>query len=65
MGKKKEKKIQHYSSSQKILLVGEGNFSFSACLAKAFGSARNMVATCLHSKGKTDISFNLNPEKAC
>ncbi|XP_030967478.1 uncharacterized protein At4g26485-like [Quercus lobata] len=50
MGKKKEKKIQHYSSSQKILLVGEGNFSFSACLAKAFGSARNMVATCLHSK---------------
>ncbi|KAF3966938.1 hypothetical protein ACB098_11G055100 [Castanea mollissima] len=50
MGKKKAKKIQHYSSSQKILLVGEGNFSFSACLAKAFGSATNMVATCLHSK---------------
>ncbi|XP_023918031.2 uncharacterized protein At4g26485 [Quercus suber] len=50
MGKKKEKKIQHYSSSQKILLVGEGDFSFSACLARAFRSAANMVATSLHSK---------------
>ncbi|XP_075643308.1 uncharacterized protein At4g26485-like [Castanea sativa] len=50
MGKKKEKKIQHYSSSQKILLVGEGDFSFSACLARAFRSATNMVATSLYSK---------------
>ncbi|XP_058114798.1 uncharacterized protein LOC131257884 isoform X4 [Magnolia sinica] len=45
-----EKWIQHYSSSHKILLVGEGDFSFSACLAKAFGSASNMVATSYDSK---------------
>lgn len=40
-----------YSSHQKILLVGEGDFSFAACLAKAFGSAASMVATSLDSKG--------------
>lgn len=45
--KKKERWIQHYSSFQKILLVGEGDFSFSACLARQFGSAVNMVATSL------------------
>ena len=49
--KKKEIWIQHYSSSQKILLVGEGDFSFSACLARHFGSAANMVATSLDSSG--------------
>ncbi|GAB2293076.1 hypothetical protein Dimus_027292 [Dionaea muscipula] len=38
-----------YTSSQKILLVGEGDFSFSVCLAEAFGSATNMVATSLDS----------------
>ncbi|KAK9268971.1 hypothetical protein L1049_000738 [Liquidambar formosana] len=46
-----EKWIKHYSSSHKILLVGEGDFSFAACLAIAFGSANNMVATSLDSKG--------------
>ncbi|KAG5545846.1 hypothetical protein RHGRI_018112 [Rhododendron griersonianum] len=53
MSRKKKKKvrwIEHYNSAQKILLVGEGDFSFSACLARAFGSGRNMVATSLHSK---------------
>ncbi|KAI8005625.1 Uncharacterized protein LOK49_LG07G02806 [Camellia lanceoleosa] len=40
--------IQHYNNGQKILLVGEGDFSLSACLARAFGSAVNMVATSLH-----------------
>ncbi|XAR65774.1 hypothetical protein NMG60_11010016 [Bertholletia excelsa] len=43
----RERRIEHYSSSQRILLVGEGDFSFSLCLARAFASARNMVATSL------------------
>ncbi|KAK8943609.1 hypothetical protein KSP40_PGU009183 [Platanthera guangdongensis] len=42
---KKEKWIMHYSNAHSILLVGEGDFSFSACLARSFGSAVNMVAT--------------------
>ncbi|XP_059663761.1 uncharacterized protein At4g26485-like [Cornus florida] len=42
-----EKWIEHYSSSHRILLVGEGDFSFSLCLARAFASAHNMVATSL------------------
>jgi len=45
------KTISHYSCSQKILLVGEGDFSFSLCLARAFGTATNMVATSLDSRG--------------
>ncbi|KAK7381213.1 hypothetical protein VNO78_33744 [Psophocarpus tetragonolobus] len=34
----------------RFLLVGEGDFSFSLCLARAFGTAKNMVATSLDSK---------------
>ncbi|XVF76978.1 hypothetical protein PTKIN_Ptkin14bG0003100 [Pterospermum kingtungense] len=45
-----ERWLQHYCSSQKMLLVGEGDFSFSASLAVAFGSATNMVATSLDSR---------------
>ncbi|KAJ9551612.1 hypothetical protein OSB04_015657 [Centaurea solstitialis] len=45
MGRRKERRIDCYRSSQKILLVGEGDFSFSGCLARAFGSASNIVAT--------------------
>nr|GLL44916.1 uncharacterized protein At4g26485-like isoform X1 [Ipomoea trifida] len=45
------RRIKHYNSSQKILLVGEGDFSFSAALATAFGSAPNMIATSLDSLG--------------
>ncbi|CAM8934820.1 unnamed protein product [Rhodiola kirilowii] len=44
--------IMHYSSSNKILLVGEGDFSFSTCLAQAFGSAKNMTATSLDTLGE-------------
>ncbi|KAG8385971.1 hypothetical protein BUALT_Bualt03G0100600 [Buddleja alternifolia] len=43
--------IKHYSSAHNILLVGEGDFSFSLCLAMAFGSATNIVATTLDSYG--------------
>jgi len=46
-----KKRITHYSSSDKILLVGEGDFSFSLCLAKAFGSAMNMTATSFDDRG--------------
>ncbi|XP_052178959.1 uncharacterized protein At4g26485-like [Diospyros lotus] len=48
--KVQERWIRHYSSRHQILLVGEGNFSFAASLATAFGSARNMVATSLDSR---------------
>lgn len=43
--------IKHYSSCHRILLVGEGDFSFSTCLAMAFGWASNIIATSLDSKG--------------
>ncbi|KAH7861021.1 hypothetical protein Vadar_020693 [Vaccinium darrowii] len=63
---KEEKKIKHYGNNQKILLVGEGDFSFAACLAKAFGSAVNMVATSLDSQELLMIKHptaNANLEK--
>ncbi|XP_074271227.1 uncharacterized protein At4g26485-like [Silene latifolia] len=45
------KRIGPYTSKHKILLVGEGDFSFSACLAVAFGSnASNIIATSLNSQ---------------
>ncbi|KAJ6293285.1 hypothetical protein OIU78_025304 [Salix suchowensis] len=47
---KEERWIKHYSSNQKILLVGDGDFSFAVCLAEAFGSATNVVATSLYSE---------------
>ncbi|EXC15613.1 hypothetical protein L484_006877 [Morus notabilis] len=48
--KRRKRCRKHYRRSQKILLVGEGNFSFSASLARAFRMAVNMVATSLDSK---------------
>ncbi|XP_031406922.1 varicose-related protein-like [Punica granatum] len=52
-----EMKIMHYSSNHSILLVGEGDFSFAACLARAFGSAPHIVATSLDSRGFTRNSL--------
>ncbi|KAF5479112.1 hypothetical protein F2P56_005613 [Juglans regia] len=45
-----KKWIRHYCSSHKILLVGEGDFSFAACLAIQFDTAVNMIATSFDSK---------------
>ncbi|KAH7861038.1 hypothetical protein Vadar_020867 [Vaccinium darrowii] len=55
--KKQVRRIKHYNSAQKIMLVGEGDLSFSACLATSFGSGHNMVATSLHSEGEPPTVF--------
>ncbi|WZY75743.1 hypothetical protein YC2023_022127 [Brassica napus] len=47
----------HYSNKQKILLVGEGDFSFSLCLAKAFGSATNITATSLDTREELEQKY--------
>ncbi|XP_023645890.1 heavy metal-associated isoprenylated plant protein 41 isoform X2 [Capsella rubella] len=41
--------VKHYSSNHQILLVGEGDFSFSRSLATLFGSASNICASSLDS----------------
>ncbi|XP_048129394.1 uncharacterized protein At4g26485-like [Rhodamnia argentea] len=46
----REKRIKHYSKLHRILLVGEGDFSFAACLARTFSATVNMVATSLDSR---------------
>ncbi|KAG5235949.1 heavy metal-associated isoprenylated plant protein [Salix suchowensis] len=48
-GKDEEKWVKHYSSKHQILLVGEGDFSFSWCLARSFGSGSKIVASSLDS----------------
>ncbi|OLY85318.1 25S rRNA (uridine-N(3))-methyltransferase [Smittium mucronatum] len=39
-----------YSIKDKILLLGEGNFSFARSLAQKLGSGKNILATCLDSE---------------
>ncbi|CAL0323948.1 unnamed protein product [Lupinus luteus] len=41
--------INYDSNLDKILLVGEGDFSFALSLARKFGTAKDMVATSLDS----------------
>ncbi|XP_068323323.1 uncharacterized protein At4g26485-like [Pyrus communis] len=53
-----EMKIKHYRSFHKILLVGEGDFSFAPCLATSFGSASNMVATSLDSREELNVKYS-------
>lgn len=47
----------HYSNKQQMLLVGEGDFSFSSCLATAFGNTNCMIATSLDSASKFNLSY--------
>ncbi|CAL9243744.1 unnamed protein product, partial [Arabidopsis halleri] len=51
------KRLRHYTNKQKILLVGEGDFSFSLSLARAFGSATNLTATSLDTQGELERKF--------
>ncbi|XP_054797492.1 uncharacterized protein LOC129302597 [Prosopis cineraria] len=46
-GSSEEKWMKYYSFHHQIFLVGEGDFSFSLCLAQSFGSAFNIVASSL------------------
>ncbi|KAL8469601.1 hypothetical protein ACS0TY_032448 [Phlomoides rotata] len=59
-----EKWIKHYSSRHKILLVGEGDFSFSASLARAFGNASNMVATSLDTEEPNAVDLAIKHPSA-
>ncbi|EOA22482.1 hypothetical protein CARUB_v10003134mg [Capsella rubella] len=49
-------------SNKQILVVGEGDFSFSLSLAKAFGSATNFTATSLDIRENLGRNYNNGKE---
>ncbi|XP_010539128.1 PREDICTED: uncharacterized protein At4g26485-like [Tarenaya hassleriana] len=51
------KRVKSYSSDHQILLVGEGDLSFSLSLAKAFGSASNITATSLDTLEELESNY--------
>jgi 25S rRNA (uracil2634-N3)-methyltransferase len=53
-----EKWLGQYSSTQSILLVGDGDFSFSLALATGFGSGANLVATSLDTYGSSAFALS-------
>ncbi|CAN7122196.1 unnamed protein product [Brassica rapa subsp. narinosa] len=53
----KTKRLRQYSNKQRILLVGEGDFSFSLSLARAFGSATNLTATSLDTREEIELNY--------
>ncbi|CAN6211050.1 unnamed protein product [Urochloa humidicola] len=61
-GDEGEKRLGHYSSGQRILVVGDGDFSFSLALATAFGSGANLVATSLDTYG---LSTSIASASSC
>lgn len=46
-----------YSREQRILLVGEANFSFACALSRLFDAAENVVATTLDSREVTEAKY--------
>ncbi|KAL6844698.1 hypothetical protein ACP4OV_025357 [Aristida adscensionis] len=56
-GEKGVRWVKHYSSAQSILVVGDGDFSFSLALASAFSSGANLVATSLDTYGDLRIKY--------
>ncbi|KAG7556419.1 hypothetical protein ISN44_As11g024550 [Arabidopsis suecica] len=58
MDVQESKRLCRYSNEQKILVVGEGEFSFSLSLAKAFGSATNITALSLDIREELGRNYN-------
>lgn len=52
-----EKWLGQYSSTQSVLLVGDGDFSFSLALATGFSSGANLVATSLDTYGSSAFAL--------
>ena len=47
-----------YAPGQRILLVGEGDFSFARALARLLGTAANLVATCYDTDVRPMMCFS-------